>query len=417
MVVVIAVTAKLVRVPELEHTARKLERVGAYQGGTKAMGKLPYCIQEYVPPYQGLRYVADCRFAENGDIAQNCFASPAPYGVLGDPVELFNCAPNEEVARVDPLLELEFKDIMLRIAKHLHERTGKPIARLAAEFILDRFGKVYLQTVCDYEWRRSGDTSSSGPGVAMSATPSSPMPPREPNTSTARPLSARNTARLRWQCNEDCDAEGTSRKPRPPSGRPSTARQARQGFGSVKLHTAKTRARPQTAGPTRSIVARECRNPEVTSISKALSETRDQVRSLKKEMEASQEEAGELRQEIRNKELDANMLRMEMKREWEQAIDSRQGGAKGTVNERVEELRQLVKHQQQNFGVSLSRSMLMFRDELLRLHQEFDRRDRDNLDRIKMLEGTVTDLTGAIKTSGLNTQRMVSSRDALKMFK
>lgn len=164
--------------------------------------------------------------------------------------------------------------------------------------------------------------------------------------------------------------------------------------------------------------------------------------------------------EIKNKEYDASMLRIEMKREWETAIDSRQGGAKGGVNDRLEELKDLVQHQQQHFGVSLSRSMLMFKDELLRVHQvsethstpppflvfiyigavvgrkpnpsvlfslyaltlgmpiclvcspgnkheinrvawqEFDRRDKEQLKRIAYLETMVTDMHDSLKKSG-----------------
>ena len=117
-------------------------------------------------------------------------------------------------------------------------------------------------------------------------------------------------------------------------------------------------------------------------------------------MEVSQEDACELREEIKNKEYDANMLRMEMKREWETAIDSRQGGAKGGVNDRIEELRDLVKHQQQHVGISMSKSMLMFKDELIRVHHEFDRRDQDQLKRIRYLETMVTEMHDALKRTG-----------------
>lgn len=121
------------------------------------------------------------------------------------------------------------------------------------------------------------------------------------------------------------------------------------------------------------------------------------VESLQGQMRKAQEEAEMLKEELRQKEQDAQVMRLNMKREWEKAIDSRQGGAKGNVNSRVDELRNLVKQQQQHFGLSMSRSMLMFRDELMRVHQEFDRRDRDNLERIRGLEQTVQNLNAEIQ--------------------
>lgn len=365
-------TAKVLRDAEFEAQMRQMEKDIKFRGKTASMGKRPYCIQQYVPPYQGLRYVTECVWQQNGEVEQECFASPAPYGVLGDPVELFNMYPTnpKESPPVDPTLQAEIRQSMCNIATHLHERTGNRLARLGAEWIVDRFGKVLLQTVSHFEWKPH-EAAATGTAEDAAADASAPVP-AAPRQEVVRP-----------------------RPPQAPRGRPSTARARapRPPSASTAARSSSTaRRRPQSAR-----VARPCRDGQVIELSKAIQTQNKMVESLQGQMRKAQEEAEMLKEELRQKEQDAQVMRLNMKREWEKAIDSRQGGAKGNVNSRVDELRNLVKQQQQHFGLSMSRSMLMFRDELMRVHQEFDRRDRDNLERIRGLEQTVQNLNAEIQ--------------------
>jgi len=379
-------TAKVLRDAEFEALMRqmdkdkKLRAMGSIGGH---VGKRPYCIQQYIAPYQGLRYVSACDFLENGDVQQSCFASPAPYGVLGDPVELFNCAPSgtgKESPAMDPTLTAELKDCMIRIAKHVHERSGESLSRLVAEFIMDRFGKVFLQTVAHYEWRVKEAKAGEEPTEAPEA-PHMQIPlPVQPSDRAPRQVIPTRP----------------SRPGHAPRGRPSTARIRQTSHNHAPVPQGSTR-RPQSARTSRSLVARSCRDNQVVELSKALQTTDKQVESLSVQIRQAKAESDSLKEELKQKEQDAQVLRLNMKREWESAIDSRQGGAKGDVNNRLMELTDLVKTQQQHFGVSMSRSMLMFRDELMRVHQEFDRRDRDNLARIRGLETTVQTLNADLE--------------------
>merc|ERR1712159_746061 len=70
---------------------------------------------------------------------------------------------------VDSLLQVEIEETMVRIAKHVHEASGQQLGRLVAEFIIDRFGQVMLQTIADYEWRSSGGREAKSDSEAAQA--------------------------------------------------------------------------------------------------------------------------------------------------------------------------------------------------------------------------------------------------------
>jgi len=296
-----------------------------------------------------------------------CF--PAPYGVIGDPVELFNCTPsNKESPSIDELVQLEMKETMMRISKHVSEGSKHGLRRLVCEFIMDRFGKIYLQTVSHYEWA----PPSKGPEGAAT-----PEMPQQPNN------------RLQMSVR-------SPRQPRAPRGtRPSTARyRPRQVDPTV---VSSFPARPQSARAGRAMVERLCRDADMVDLSKGLQTTSKQIQALQTDLRQRQEEAEEIREEMRRNKQIAEVERRNLKTEWAAAIDSRQGGAKGSVDDRISSLKDLVKKQQQEFGTSMSRSMLMFRDELVRVHQEFDRRDHDNLERIRGLEQKVASLHAELR--------------------
>merc|ERR1711912_37050 len=97
-------------------------------------------------------------------------------------------------------MQAEMKESMIRIAKHVNEKSREFLRRLVCEFIMDRFGKVYLQSVSHYAW----STTFKPKGEER--------PAGEQQLNYPQPREARREISVR-----------SPHQPRVPQGRPSTA--------------------------------------------------------------------------------------------------------------------------------------------------------------------------------------------------